>query len=85
MKSGALIALLKKARATNARRSADEREVGFKAPEDCDPDLLLRTAMDAIYCGLAADDMDAVAEGYEMLDTLHVIMKGVRRNYDGAP
>jgi hypothetical protein len=60
--------LLAKARQTNARRDADDREGGKAgAPGDCPLDLHLRTAISALAAGMDAGDWDCVAEGLAML------------------
>lgn len=73
---------LDKARLTNERRDRIERGVGFAAPNDGPADQTLRTAMCAIQCGLEQEDLDCVAEGYEMLVDLHMKLTGKR--YDPA-
>ena len=73
---------LDKARRTNDKRDRTDRRNGFSAPNDGPADMALRTAMCAIECGLQMEDLDCVAEGYEMLVDLHLKMTGKR--YDPA-
>ena len=68
--------LVAKSRITNAKADASDRSHGFGAPPDYPPDLLLRTAMGAIACGLEHQDFNAVAEGYVMLIDLHTKIQG---------
>lgn len=75
-KKGRCKQLVDAAAVTNVRRSADERKAGWAAPEAGPPDLTLRTAMSAIHCGLDTEDDAAVAEGLDILRTLHVQMTG---------
>lgn len=76
MSKGQCKRLVDTAARTNARRSADERKGGWGTPESGPDDGLLRTAMCAIHCGLETDDLAAVAEGLDMLRTLHTRMTG---------
>lgn len=62
--------LLAKAEATNLRRDQSERKAGFRAASDCSEDLIVRTAIIALYAGLSQDDWDCVAEAAAMLATL---------------
>jgi len=67
--------LVRKARRTNAQRDQDERTSGFAAPGDCTVAHELRTAMLAVSCGLGAEDWDAVAEGFVMLQHVEMRMR----------
>src|SRR5262245_5492663 len=60
--------LVKKARMTNATRDATERQYGDATPADCGPAGYIRTAMAAIEAGIKTSDVNALAEGYAMLD-----------------
>lgn len=62
--------LIAKARKTNAYRDKIERENGFGTPSDCGSDVLVRTALEALDCGMAMEDWNAVAEAYVMLEPL---------------
>jgi hypothetical protein len=59
--------LVLQARATNAKRDADERALGWAAPADTVPLDELRTGLEAVSCGLATADWRAVAEGFVMI------------------
>lgn len=68
--------LLSKAKATNAKRDQDDREVGFQAASDGTPDMQLRTAIGAIEAGIVTDDWDCIAEAQAMLLHLHKVVTG---------
>jgi hypothetical protein len=80
MKPDLARALVRQARETNAQRDASDRAVGFAAPGDTSPDLLLRTAMSALGAAMQTVDWNEVAEGYVMLCDLHKRLTG--RDYD---
>ena len=69
--------LVRKARETNRKNSVIDRRHGFGVPEDGPQDVLVRTIMAAIWCGLTTEDWNAVAEGYCLLSDLHMLMTGV--------
>lgn len=77
--------LIAHARATNAKRDAIDREAGFAAPGDAGAALWLRTAIDAILAGLTEVNWDAVAEGYVMLQDLHLKTTGIRYQPESPP
>lgn len=63
--------LIDKAVRTNQQRDEDEIAAGFQPPAGGDDAGLLRTAMQAILCGIQTDDWNNVAEGFVMLRQLH--------------
>ncbi len=67
-----------KARNTNNARDYLERDAGFAPPDTGPLDLTLRTIMCAVHAGLVLEDLDCVAEAYEMLIDLHMKMTGIR-------
>lgn len=73
--------LVASARATNNRRDEAERKSGWATPGQGALDLRLRTAMSAIACGLQTDDFEAVAEGYCMLEDLHIAIHAEHQPY----
>ncbi len=59
--------LMAKAVATNAKRDDDERKAGILPASECPPDAIIRTAQEALECGLLTQDWNAVAEAAAML------------------
>ena len=55
-----------------AARLVAKAKHGFATPGQGPLDLRLRTAMAAFACGLVTNDFEAVAEGYCMLEDLHI-------------
>ena len=55
------------AKNTNLRRDRIDRENGLAAPPDCSTEVAIRTAMDALKCGMRLDDWNCIAEGYAIL------------------
>lgn len=62
--------LMAKARKHNARLDAMDRKAGNANPAQCPPIQTIRTAMEAIRCGIAIDDWDCVAQGQAILEEL---------------
>jgi len=61
--------LMQKARETNQERDQADKHGGFATP-DVTVNLLMRTAMGAIECGIKTEDWNNVAEGQAMLEQL---------------
>ena len=59
------------ARQRMAEMSKIESANGFATPEDCDPDLHLRTAMSALMCALQREDWDVASDALVMMSQLH--------------
>lgn len=70
--------IMRKAHKTNSQRDKDETAFGWVAPTNCPIDLHLRTAIEAIRSGIMSNDWDCVAEGQDMLSSIHERMKGIR-------
>jgi hypothetical protein len=59
--------ILARAAKTSLERDAMVRLAGFAALSDCPPDLIVRTAILALECGLKTNDWNCVAEAADML------------------
>ena len=66
-----------KARATNARRDATERRVGFANPQHCDLGTWAATVESAIEAGIQTANWDCVAEGLAMLHDMVARLRAV--------
>ena len=60
--------LLAKARATNCERDKIDKKHGLAQTSGDHPWMCVRTAMQAIECGIRMDDWTCVAEGQAILD-----------------
>lgn len=61
-------AMMEVARATNRKRSADERRAGWASPENCSLVEHLRTALAAVEAGVKTTDWPTVCEGIGLLE-----------------
>jgi hypothetical protein len=73
------LALMKKARKTNAQRDRIDDGAGFLKPNEGAVDLQLRNAIAAIGCGLQISDWDCVAEGLDILQRTELQIRLIDR------
>jgi hypothetical protein len=71
--------LLTRARKTNRERDAIDHQMGFGAPGDCPAPIRMRTAMEALRCGMEMQDWNCVAEAFDMIECYELTIREAPR------